>query len=42
MDSVGNFSATYIQELWIAGYFIRGLKITRNPEVWQSAYSGSV
>ncbi len=40
MDSVGNFSATYIQELWVI--FIRGLKITRNPEVWQSAYSGSV
>ena len=30
MDSVGNFSATYIQELWISGYFFKGLK--NNPQ----------
>ena len=35
MDSVGNFSATYIQELWIAGYFYKGLK--NNPQSWSLA-----
>ncbi len=31
MDSVGNFQPPIFRELWIAGYFYKGLKITRNP-----------